>query len=92
VTGSRGSGRGADGTERLCRALYGRDAEPADYLGGSEARMLHDAADMLRAIASQGACRCGVLKRHQPECPRWAIPALDMIAAPASAEGEVSDG
>lgn len=38
---------GADGTERLCRALYGRKATARDYLGGSNARMLHDAADRL---------------------------------------------
>ena len=37
----------ADGTERLCRAVYGRSATARDYLGGSEARMLHDAADRL---------------------------------------------
>lgn len=36
-----------DGTERLCQALYGRSAKPADYLGGSNAKMLHDAADRL---------------------------------------------
>ena len=38
---------GQDGTERLCQALYGRKATPRDYLGGSDARMLHDAADRL---------------------------------------------
>ena len=36
-----------DGTDRLCRALYGRNATPKDYLGGSQAKMLHDAADRL---------------------------------------------
>jgi hypothetical protein len=36
-----------DGTERLCLALYGRKPQPRDYLGGSEARMLHDAASAL---------------------------------------------
>lgn len=38
---------GMDGTERLCRSLYGRKATARDYLGGSDARMLHDAADRL---------------------------------------------
>lgn len=49
---------GADGTERLCRALYGRKARARDYLGGSDARMLHDAADLLdsRSVAD-GALR-----------------------------------
>ena len=36
-----------DGTDALCLALYGLPAEPRDYLGGSEARMLHDAAAKL---------------------------------------------
>ncbi len=38
---------GRDGTDRLCLALYGRKARARDYLGGSDARMLHDAADRL---------------------------------------------
>jgi hypothetical protein len=38
----------ADGTELLCRAVYGRKAKTQDYLGGSEARMLHDAANMIK--------------------------------------------
>jgi hypothetical protein len=42
-----------DGTGRLCRALYGRKAEPKDYLGGSEATMLHDAATALEASRKQ---------------------------------------
>ena len=37
----------ADGTERLCLAVYGRPAQPRDFLGGSNAHMLHDAADAL---------------------------------------------
>lgn len=37
----------ADGTEALCIALYGRKAEPGDYLGGANAKMLHDAAARL---------------------------------------------
>lgn len=32
------------GTDRLCVALYGRKAEAGDYVGGSEAKMLFDAA------------------------------------------------
>jgi hypothetical protein len=34
-----------DGTDRLCWALYGHAPKAQDYLGGSEAKMLHDAAD-----------------------------------------------
>lgn len=37
----------ADGTEALCAALYGRRAEPRDYLGGANAKMLYDAASAL---------------------------------------------
>ncbi len=33
-----------DGTDALCLALYGRKAGPKDWLGGSQAKMLHDAA------------------------------------------------
>jgi hypothetical protein len=39
-----------DGTDRLCRAVYGRPAEPRDYLGGANAQMLYDAADMIEAL------------------------------------------
>ena len=39
-----------DGTDRLCRVLYGRGARPQDYLGGLDARMLHDAADRLEEL------------------------------------------
>lgn len=41
----------SDGTERLCRLLYGRNEQPKDYLGGSNAKMLHDAADRIEWIA-----------------------------------------
>lgn len=40
----------SDGTNTLCQALYGRDAEPADYLGGADAKMLHDAASRIRDL------------------------------------------
>lgn len=39
-----------DGTDALCIALYGRVAEPRDYLGGAEAQMLRDAARRLKDI------------------------------------------
>jgi hypothetical protein len=41
---------GMDGTERLCRTLYGRDPIASDFLGGSNAKMLHDAADKLQEL------------------------------------------
>lgn len=40
-----------DGTDKLCKVLYGRDPRPADYLGGADAHMLHDAADLLENLA-----------------------------------------
>jgi len=33
-----------DGTETLCKELYGRPEQARDYIGGSEAQMLYDAA------------------------------------------------
>lgn len=42
-----------DGAERLCRALYGREPKAREYLGGSEAKMLHDAADRLEAMKAE---------------------------------------
>ena len=54
---------GADGTARLCRALYGRAETPRDYLGGSHARMLYDAADRLETaqgiLAANQCTNCG---------------------------------
>lgn len=39
-----------DGTERLCRVLYGRSAQVQDYIGGSNAKMLHDAARRITEV------------------------------------------
>ena len=54
---------GADGTARLSRVLYGRAETPRDYLGGSHARMLYDAADRLAAVhellAANQCTNCG---------------------------------
>jgi len=44
-----------DGIDRLCKALYGRDPRPSDYLGGSNAKMLHDAVGAL-ADADEDSC------------------------------------
>lgn len=44
---------GSDGTDKLCRALYAREATPADYLGGSEAKMLHDAAAVITRLREE---------------------------------------
>lgn len=58
-----------DGTERLCQALYGRKATPRDYLGGSNAKMLHDAAD--RILAGNHNCpMCGYSPSSGAE-PVW---------------------
>jgi len=42
----------ADGTAKLCRILYNRKERPKDYLGGSDAKMLHDAADKILFLQS----------------------------------------
>ena len=47
---SAGSDVSRDGTDRLCMAVYGRPAEPRDYIGGANAQMLYDAADMIEAL------------------------------------------
>lgn len=52
IDDATGHSKDGDGTDLLCKALYGRPGKVADWLGGSEARMLHDAAkevDRLRA-------------------------------------------
>ena len=42
--------RQTDGTDRLCMAVYGRPAKPRDYIGGANAQMLYDAADLVSAL------------------------------------------
>lgn len=44
--------RTKDGTRRLCNAVYGRDERARDYLGGADARMLHDAATEIERLRS----------------------------------------
>lgn len=39
-----------DGTNTLCLAVYGRKAKPKDYIGGSEANMLYDAAKLIHKL------------------------------------------
>lgn len=41
-----------DGTDALCTAIYGSPAEPRDYLGGSDARMLFDAVSYIESLES----------------------------------------
>ena len=48
-----------DGTDQLCKILYGREARPADYLGGSDAQMLKDAVaeiTKLRELLTELTC------------------------------------
>lgn len=44
-----------DGTDRLCKALYGRPATARDFVGGSQATMLHDGATQLTALREENA-------------------------------------
>jgi len=39
-----------DGTEKLCNALYARKSTASDYLGGSDSRILHQAANTISAL------------------------------------------
>ena len=43
----------SDGTEELCRILYGRPAKATDWLGGSKAQMLHDAVTEIVRLREQ---------------------------------------
>lgn len=46
-----------DGLDRLAILLYGRKAKPQDFIGGSDARILSDAADRITALLNQEAGR-----------------------------------
>lgn len=45
-----------DGTDRLCQALYFKSSCPSHYLGGSEARMLYDAATEIERLRDRLRC------------------------------------
>lgn len=60
----------ADGTERLCRAVYGRKAAARDYLGGSDAKMLHDAADRIAELKEIGLLAHARAAERDQECFR----------------------
>lgn len=59
-----------DGTGRLCRALYGRKATARDYVGGSEAKMLHDAADRIAQLKGNGVLAHARAAERDQECFR----------------------
>jgi len=68
-----------DGTDRLCWELYRRDARPRDYIGGSSARMLHHATELIRQLslslaAERGETVVESIRQH--------------VTAPPSAEGD----
>jgi len=69
-----------DGTDRLCRALYGRQPVPKDYLGGSNARMLHEAANHItRQQLELNLIKNALLSIAEPEC-------FDVLALSDAAE------
>ncbi len=43
----------ADGTSRLCLALYGHRGKPAQILGGASAQFLYDAATRLAELEAE---------------------------------------
>lgn len=61
-----------DGTDRLCRALYQRAPRAKDYAGGSEARMLYDAANVIENLSdlvkgAMGGCpMCAIAEKLEP--------------------------
>ena len=62
-----------DGTDKLCQALYGRPAEAKDYLGGSNAKMLYDAAATINETVD--ALKC--LRFHSLDAQKLATDALN---------------
>lgn len=44
-----------DGTDRLVRAIHGRKAKGRDYIGGSQANMLHEGADLIEELRARVA-------------------------------------
>ena len=67
IDDATGHSKDGDGTDLLCKALYGRKGTATDWLGGSEARMLHDAAKVITGLREQLAtadpCRDGCRQR-----------------------------
>ena len=43
----------SDGTDKLCKVLYGDGYTSKHYVGGSQARMLHDGAERINAQAKE---------------------------------------
>lgn len=56
-----------DGTERLGRAIYGRAPRVEEYLGGSEAKMLHDAANRVELLQGELAAARAEIQRLRAE-------------------------
>ena len=42
-----------DGVDRLAKAVYGRKPEPRDYVGGSTAQILYDAAQLIGHLQNE---------------------------------------
>jgi len=53
-----------EGTNRLCLRLYG-EVSSAYYLGGADARMLHDAADEIDDLRAKCAAQLEALERRE---------------------------
>lgn len=67
---AEGKGERLDGADELCMAMYGRKATPQDYLGGSNARMLGEAARriaMLRESRPKVADRDAVIEETEQQ-------------------------
>ena len=79
----------ADGLAKLAHALYRRPERPSDWLGGSEAQILHDAAAQLeqaRALLNRwSATWYAVCNGEEPE-PEAPLVETDEFLCPAPKE------
>ena len=65
-----------DGLDQLSDALYGREAKTSDYLGGSDAKILKDAAIEIQNLRASGPVKTKTIKQTEyTQCRRsmsWA--------------------
>jgi hypothetical protein len=71
----------SDGTDLLCFALYGRRAEPTDWIGGSEAKMLRDAAKEIAVLRSRALVAVDAVGHWMPAMDHCDKTTADAIRA-----------
>lgn len=90
--GVKAHGSWPDGTERLVQALHGRKALPPDYIGGSQARMLHEAADRIEGAKAREAELLVLLREAQRQLRDESAAEQDLYDRIAAALGEGDNG